>query len=494
MHEADPTKGGQSWEAQKADIRSARLSKPQRDAIRAAAVSVTVWHRIADFQAVSLLQIAESMLLGSPAYEGKVSLPLVLPGSLSDQTLGFEAPVVLFVSNHNPGAHAAAREIMRDHPEAMRLTKRSPALVATDESQRSNVPRYAKWRRRRVDDSCGRATQSTTSEDAKLPQSDSVHLSEEASRSVASRVDAEESSIGADDSVAGESVDEESGADESVGGADLSSVSAFEGTGEAGGSRSTEEFSATPGSTSTRLKVKPLLWFKPRRRRLTGQGSQDEQQRPTHMLLYLSRHTFDSEHGGAALADEVRLARAANFPIVMCHENDAARDGCNFARFFATTPEDLIAAGLYSALAIPLMEGEDHRRVSIKLCAKAMGAIAVRRRTSASESYQARLQESARKISRLSVRVSHRSSRALALPRSSQRESRSLSTIASAGSEPAPAPDLPPAPTGEATAPAAGESATPHVARRKMHLPRWPWASAPRAASRPAASPLPSVQ
>ena len=39
-----------------------------------------VWHRIQDFQLVSLLEIAEGMLLGSPTYARVSHLDLILPG------------------------------------------------------------------------------------------------------------------------------------------------------------------------------------------------------------------------------------------------------------------------------------------------------------------------------------------------------------------------------------------------------------------------------
>ena len=62
-----------------------------------------------------------------------------------------------------------------------------------------------------------------------------------------------------------------------------------------------------------------------------------------------------------------------NQPIVMLHENDMANGGCEFARFFSTTPQDLIADGLYKALALAYYPGH-FRPVSIALVAKKLGA------------------------------------------------------------------------------------------------------------------------
>mmetsp|Transcript_35964 Transcript_35964/g.94611 ORF Transcript_35964/g.94611 Transcript_35964/m.94611 type:complete len:193 (+) Transcript_35964:2572-3150(+) len=93
----------------------------------------------------------------------------------------------------------------------------------------------------------------------------------------------------------------------------------------------------------------------------------------THFLLYLNEQTFVDDDG--ALAKEVRGARAAGLPVVMIHENDSSRDGCEFSRFFQTTPNDLINSGLYSsALAIAFVDGDAHRIVSQKLFAKSLGA------------------------------------------------------------------------------------------------------------------------
>ena len=73
----------------------------------------------------------------------------------------------------------------------------------------------------------------------------------------------------------------------------------------------------------------------------------------THYLLYLNERTFLHE-AGEALAAEVRSVMDTGMPILMLHENDPkeGRDGCEFATFFRTTPDDLIQSGLYSKLAI----------------------------------------------------------------------------------------------------------------------------------------------
>ena len=92
----------------------------------------------------------------------------------------------------------------------------------------------------------------------------------------------------------------------------------------------------------------------------------------THFLLYLNVNTY-LEAAGERLAEELRKARVAQLPIVMAHENDPALGGCEFGRFFSTTPADLIGDGLYTALALACYPGE-HRAASMALLAKCLGA------------------------------------------------------------------------------------------------------------------------
>jgi hypothetical protein len=93
----------------------------------------------------------------------------------------------------------------------------------------------------------------------------------------------------------------------------------------------------------------------------------------THFLLYLSHDTFVGS-AGERLAEEVRQMMRSHRSIVMLHENDMDNGGCEFSRFFATTPQDLIADGLYKALALAYYPGH-FRPVSIALIAKKLGAV-----------------------------------------------------------------------------------------------------------------------
>ena len=86
------------------------------------------------------------------------------------------------------------------------------------------------------------------------------------------------------------------------------------------------------------------------------------------------RHTF-GESEGKLLAREIRSAWDAKLNIVLLHEKDPARGGCEFKTFFLTTPHNLIEEGLYrQQLATPFEADEAHRKVSRSLLAKALGA------------------------------------------------------------------------------------------------------------------------
>ena len=62
----------------------------------------------------------------------------------------------------------------------------------------------------------------------------------------------------------------------------------------------------------------------------------------SHALVLLNQQSFVGEVG-SQFAQEVRQARAAGVPLLLLHDVDS----CPFDRFFQTTPEDLIHAGIY---------------------------------------------------------------------------------------------------------------------------------------------------
>ena len=59
-------------------------------------------------------------------------------------------------------------------------------------------------------------------------------------------------------------------------------------------------------------------------------------ERATHMLLYLCEATWSDDR----LAEQVERVREGGLPIVMAHENDPDKGGCQFSRFFEVTPQE----------------------------------------------------------------------------------------------------------------------------------------------------------
>ena len=70
----------------------------------------------------------------------------------------------------------------------------------------------------------------------------------------------------------------------------------------------------------------------------------------THFLLYLNDQTYLHAEG-ERLAEELRRARAAGstIEVVMVHENEPERGGCEFGILFdGRTPQDLLHSGTYN--------------------------------------------------------------------------------------------------------------------------------------------------
>ena len=100
--------------------------------------------------------------------------------------------------------------------------------------------------------------------------------------------------------------------------------------------------------------------------------------------LPLPRHL--ARRGGERLADEVARARggAADRDGAPTPDNE---DGCEFSVFFSTTPADLIQDGVYTALALALAPAP-FRHVACCLIARALGATSIK--TSAAQGHLGR--------------------------------------------------------------------------------------------------------
>ena len=81
--------------------------------------------------------------------------------------------------------------------------------------------------------------------------------------------------------------------------------------------------------------------------------------------------------GGDTLAHQVRAARAAGISVVLVHECDPTLGACEFLSLVQTTPQDLVADGLYARTAVAFHTGQ-HRAVSLSLFAREIGAVRYR--------------------------------------------------------------------------------------------------------------------
>ena len=98
------------------------------------------WHRIQDFQRVSLKLLAEQLLLGCPSMEGLTSMDrhscageagrisLYIPGELPLQRMQLRKRLVVYASAHNPGAHNVAQDLAFGMGGGLEVTSDAAAL------------------------------------------------------------------------------------------------------------------------------------------------------------------------------------------------------------------------------------------------------------------------------------------------------------------------------------------------------------------------------
>ena len=88
---------------------------------------VIEWHRIKDFQMVSIKQLAEQLLLGCPE-QAPGPIALYIPQEVPRQRMAFRKRVVLYASEHNRGARAVAEDLARVMGGAVLVTS-EPATI-----------------------------------------------------------------------------------------------------------------------------------------------------------------------------------------------------------------------------------------------------------------------------------------------------------------------------------------------------------------------------
>ena len=129
VHEADEKKGGAPFAALKLELQDEAQRDQLFDDRR-----VTQWHRKSEFQMISLIEIAEDMLKHSPKYQGQAGFSLYMPGSVHERKLTFRTPVLLYASKNNPGAEAAASELLEQFKD-FHVTSEPPKLTSLQHTQ-----------------------------------------------------------------------------------------------------------------------------------------------------------------------------------------------------------------------------------------------------------------------------------------------------------------------------------------------------------------------
>lgn len=258
MHEADEDRGGMPLHVLREDFESVR---PEASAkLFSDSTPIIRWHRVQDYQLMSLQMAAELVVHEMPSYCNLKQPPkLFLRGSILLKSFRFKVKPVVYVSTNNPGAMEMADELYGKYGAAGLTISRQmpPEFTAYDISNMQ-------------------------------PEED------------------------------------EASADYSPG-------------------------------------------------KIRGPLSSAHSTACTHMLLYLCKETFVGD-AGRRLAHEIREAKRLSLRIVMVHECDPDKNGCPFAQFFRTTPEDLIAGGLYGAIANAFHQ-QPHRQISLASVAVSFGAV-----------------------------------------------------------------------------------------------------------------------
>jgi hypothetical protein len=99
---------------------------------------------------------------------------------------------------------------------------------------------------------------------------------------------------------------------------------------------------------------------------------------PTFLLLYLNEHTFEgsTEDQNELTAIIQSCIDNSDIRIVLVHEKDTEKGGCDFGDFFGKAPEELIKPpnSLFQDIAIPLYSIEEYRIISLRHILCKMGA------------------------------------------------------------------------------------------------------------------------
>ena len=303
------------------------------------APEVIAWHRIRDFQLLSLKLLCQRVLNASPLYGGVVSkgaappsasrrglsTDLVLPGEILTLQLSCKDDHIwLFCSPQNPGCRLIGREIARQIDGVHVVTK---APWAHDPLAKADSRTSVTERNSDAERNSGMRNQSVSARRESGHSSTSERLLQFGDRMRRRMRSASNGSL----------------------------------------SRSRLRTITRSGSSFTNARMS--VHFQSQQSDLEDFIDEDAR---VAMLLYLNDQTFVGAMGDA-LAQQVRETRAAGVGVVLAHENDVSKGGGPFARLFQTTPKDLVDDGLYHDIAIALYDGP-HRAIGVAMLGQALGA------------------------------------------------------------------------------------------------------------------------
>ena len=377
------------------------------------------WYRDSAFQLLSLRLIAEEALAASPVYVGYAPR-LVLPGELLHERLYLPHMVRVFASAHNPGAAEIADEMLHDlrghllegkleffseRPFEIalipatsdagrrgRLTRSGTQKLslravgpAASLSLRLRRPSHLE-RNSRPSPLGGNSFQSVAeissqtsaqrhsfqSVVAEISSQTSVQTSREGTRDGGVETSGSPSGVG----LASTSVSRAARRSAGLAAAaerTFTTVTAAAETATANVAATAEASAANVAATAEAAAANVAVTAEAAARVLTQRRSAP----PMHMLLCLNANTFLGADGDI-LAQQVRGALAAKVPLLLVHE----RASCEFDRFFQTTPPDLVSAGVFASIAVPLVR-DTHHKLSLLLVAKELGAVHIPKLASA---------------------------------------------------------------------------------------------------------------
>ena len=388
LHESDPNHGGEPL---------AHLVEECPDAYRkplfnAAKRTVTPWHRVRDFQLVSLKSLARELLLSTPLYAKAADSELVLyvPGEVASQKLVFahgrsgrkQHGVRLAYSKDNPGAAAVAAELA----SSLRFVGGTFSVVPLEKCKlgkldhsQSRAGGFLHLGSSLLSGEALNRTRSAKSLVVSTTVSAGNSGVEQAespppSRRVASFKAVAQASLVATAGPASKNLKRFGGDTTLESLADDAEPSEEEEEKEGARSGATMKSVVLARAATKRLEdALAAAASSTRDSEATGPDAESTEPAPTHVLLYLNDRTFVGGRGRRLATTMRALLHEGHPKILLVHELDEACGGCEFSRFFDTTPRDLIVDGIYKTLATALAPGM-HRAVSIALIARAMGA------------------------------------------------------------------------------------------------------------------------